>query len=127
MPRWTVARRTTAILFLVIFVLGARGVITFEGDPIVVGSLTAATWFGVLPLFDPLAASEIALATRSLTTEMLIGAGILSGVALLLGPIFCSWICPLGLLLDLVQSVRARALSTMKRRRTNIATTPSWP
>lgn len=58
-----------------------------------------------LPLADPLAVVQVAAATLSGTTAMVVGAGLVLLLALLLGPVFCSWICPFGLLSELAHQV----------------------
>lgn len=105
LPRWTIARRTTAAGFAALLVLGGlHGLSWFRG------SLSAASWFGVVPIVDPLAALESSLASRGVVPEVLVGAGFLVVAALVLGPVFCGWVCPLGLALDLNQSLRRRLL-----------------
>ena len=54
-----------------------------------------------IPLADPLAALQVAAGVLSGTTAMLVGAGISLLLACLLGPVFCAWICPFGLLSEL--------------------------
>lgn len=107
---WAFARRLTALAFVGVLVLGS-----FTWFPWFKGAPSAGTWFGTVPLVDPLAALESTLAGRSIQTTVWIGAGLLVATALLLGPIFCGWICPLGLLLDLNQWVRRRALGRAAR------------
>lgn len=111
-PDLTLARRLTAGAFLVLLVLAARGWM-----PILTGSLTATEWLGVLPLLDPLATIESAVAGRVAIPAAIGGAAILLGVALVMGPVFCGWVCPLGLLLDLNASVRRRAERGWRRLR----------
>ncbi len=101
--RWKWLRRSTAILFLVLLLLGAR-----NDFPWFRGSTTGTRAFEVIPLSDPLATLEVTLASRSLHGTMLLGAAILVGVCLLLGPVFCGWVCPLGLLLDFNDGIRRR-------------------
>jgi ferredoxin-type protein NapH len=108
---WALARRITALLFVAVLVLGS-----FTWFPWFKGATPAATWFGILPLVDPLAALESTLAGRSLQSTVWIGAGLLVAVAVLLGPVFCGWVCPLGLLLDLNQWVRRKLLHRRARR-----------
>lgn len=101
-PWWTVMRRVSALLFLALLIHASRpGVEWFRG------TVAGTTVLGEVPFVDPLAALEVGLASRELMPTALLGAGILAFVALLLGPVFCGWVCPLGLLLDLAQSVRA--------------------
>ncbi len=107
---WTWAHRLSALVFLMLIIFGRWGWIDwFQGSP------TAARWFGVLPLMDPLAALEVALATGRLSRSMLLGAGVCLLTALLLGRVFCGWICPLGLLLELNDQVLGFARRKRKR------------
>ena len=108
---WSWSRRLTAILFLVTLVLGAH-----SGTPWLTGSLSATTLIDVVPLVDPLAAVETLLATRSITADALIGATILLTAALVLGPVFCGWFCPLGLLLDLNHALQRTVSCRFTRR-----------
>lgn len=108
---FTVARRVTAGLFLLGIVAGGR-----LGVELVRGSSTATTWFGVVPFADPLAAAEVGLASGTWTTDLAVGALTVVAMTLLLGPVFCGWLCPLGLIADLNQSLRRRAAKALRRR-----------
>jgi len=99
--KWTWAHRATAALFLLLLVRGGQGAWGwFEG------AAPATRFFGWLRFVDPLAALESALAHGTLNQSMLIGAALLVLAAALMGPIFCGWLCPLGLLLDLNGALR---------------------
>lgn len=114
-PRWFGwARRSCALGFLVLLVLGGR-----FGLEWVRGSSTATTMLSALRFADPLAALEVSLATRQFDGSLLLGALLVVLVTLLLGPVFCSWLCPLGLALDLNQGLRRRL-----RRRVPLGPTP---
>lgn len=98
---WTWARRLTAAGFLGLLVLGSSDWFPWFG-----GSISGTTLLGVIPFIDPLAAIECCLASRTVTMDLFLGATILLAATAVLGPVFCGWICPLGLLLDLNQNVR---------------------
>lgn len=100
---FTAWRRLAALAFLVLLLLaGPREVRILEG------STGASRLLGAVPFVDPLATLEASLAARQATETMLLGTGLLVLAALVLGPVFCGWVCPLGLLLDLNQWVRRR-------------------
>lgn len=65
------------------------------------GNLLAFNFAG-LPLGDPLASLQVMVSSLSVNSEMLTGLCIVLGIAFLLGPVFCSWLCPYGLLSELV-------------------------
>ncbi|RMH12669.1 MAG: 4Fe-4S binding protein [Planctomycetota bacterium] len=100
--RWTAWRRITAIVFLLLLWLGS----TDAGAAYFRGSTSGTRIFDLIPLTDPLAAIESFIAARSIDTTALIGAALLIAAALVLGPVFCGWVCPLGLLFDLNSALR---------------------
>ncbi|RMF75551.1 MAG: 4Fe-4S binding protein [Planctomycetota bacterium] len=118
--RWRWLHRATALAFLAVLV--AAGLL--RGDWLR-GSMTATTWFGVLPISDPLAVLEITLTSRTWHNDALLGAAVLLAAAVLLGPVFCGWICPLGLLMDLAQTVRGRVLRRLGLRTRRASHVPS--
>lgn len=54
--------------------------------------------FFKFPLADPLAVLQVTLKNSYFCADLLIGAGIALLPAFFLGTVFCSWICPFGLL-----------------------------
>ncbi len=99
---WTFYRRLTALLFLALLVFGSgNGFERFFR-----GSTSGTKILDIVPITDPLAAIETAIASRGFHQSALIGAGILVGFAMVMGPVFCGWVCPLGLVLDLNQTLR---------------------
>ncbi len=54
--------------------------------------------FFKFPLADPLAVLQVTLKNAYFYTDLLVGAGIALLLALFLGMVFCSWMCPFGLL-----------------------------
>lgn len=99
--RWTWSHRITAALFLALLVVGSSPDLAW-----VRGSTTATSYFSVIPFTDPLAALESVLAGAQLTADMVLGLGLVLVLTLALGPVFCGWLCPLGLVLDLNQELR---------------------
>lgn len=71
------------------------------------GNFLAFNAAGV-PLGDPLAALQVVVGASAAPSSLLLGAGLVLVFALLLGPVFCSWICPYGLFSELARSIRAR-------------------
>lgn len=122
--RWVLWRRVTAGVFLSLLML-AR----FEWFPWFRGTTSGTMLLDMIPFVDPLAAVELLVASRSITTTVVIGAGILILVSVLLGPIFCGFVCPLGLMLDLNQTLRrvfrSRVLQRSKRHPVSKAV-PHW-
>lgn len=108
--RWGWARRSTAVVFLGLLFLGR-----FDWFPWLKGTTTATTVCHVLPFADPLAATEVMLATQSIQLELLLGAVTLLAFGALVGPVFCGWVCPLGLLLDLNDVLRQRVANRIHR------------
>lgn len=69
------------------------------------GTLWSMTLAG-LDLTDPLAAAESAAASKTIDWRLVRSIAIPLIVALLLGKVFCSWICPANLLLELTGKLR---------------------
>jgi len=61
-----------------------------------------------IPLGDPLATLQMLLSSREWAGEALAGALTTLVLAVFLGPVFCSWACPFGLLSELGNGLRAR-------------------
>ena len=66
----------------------------------------SARLFG-LSLTDLLAAMESALASRSLLSVLIVGLIVPLGATLLLGRVYCGWICPIGILMPLIRRLRS--------------------
>jgi ferredoxin-type protein NapH len=60
-----------------------------------------------LTLADPLAALQVVAGTLSFPASLCMGAGLVLLLAAVLGPVFCGWLCPFGLLSELVYNFRA--------------------
>ncbi len=107
---WTWAHRLMAAGFLAVLIAGHHGMMTWFK-----GSITAATWFDLIRFVDPLTAAETAFASRQVTVPLLAGAATTMLMGLLLGRVFCGWLCPLGLLLEINESFRQFLRRHLKR------------
>ena len=115
---WTLAHRATALAFLAALIAS-----WYWDVSLLRGSATSTRLLDWLPLMDPLAAAEVGVAARSVTASVVIGAGITISTALLLGRVFCGWVCPLGLILELNEQVRERLRRQLAGRQ---RTLPQW-
>ena len=71
------------------------------------GSFFALDFLGI-PFADPVGAAQVAAMGFLPAGRLLAGALLSLGLALLLGRVFCSWVCPYGLLSELVYALRWR-------------------
>ncbi len=65
---------------------------------------------GAIAFSDPLAVLQIAVINQYFTPKFIISAGLVLGIALMLGTVFCSWICPFGLLSEWFHALSDRIL-----------------
>ncbi len=91
-----------AVLFVILPTLNQAGFNFIWGNflNIHVSSLTFS---------DPLAVFQVTLKNHYLPVGLLIGAGTVLAISFFLGTVFCSWICPFGLLSELVNHFSSRA------------------
>lgn len=105
MKWYTLARRCAQLSVLALFCMLPW--INAAGFGQIRGSLFSLHFFG-LPFADPVAALQVA-AEGMLTAGALLWGAVCSLVlALLLGRVFCSWVCPYGFLSELLYGVAAR-------------------
>ncbi len=109
---WTWANRLSKVVFLGLLISGR-----YLSQEWFQGNTAATRLFGVLHLVDPFGALEVMLASRQIYVDLLIGAGIILILYALLGRVFCGWICPLGLVLDLNEDIRRRFISKRDGKR----------
>ena len=86
-----------ALLFIILPFLNAYAVHWAYGNFL-------AFSLGPIPFADPLSVIQVAIITASATATMLIGAALTLMLAFIFGSVFCSWICPFGLLSELLYS-----------------------
>ncbi len=118
---WTWAHRLSALTFLVVFALEP-----WIPDVLFHGNFNGAVWLGTWTILDPLAGLEIALASRMVTWEWLTGIATTVIAAALLGRVFCGWVCPLGVVLELNQALAERVASTHRLRPAHRELPRSW-
>jgi ferredoxin-type protein NapH len=75
----------------------------------------------LLPFVDPLAALEVFVASGSGTATMIVGICVPLVMTLLFGRFFCGWLCPLGLLLDVVADAGENIRRLLVRRKVRLA------
>ena len=97
-----IIRKILQIFFLVLLLLPI-----WYTDLIWYGTYISADLMG-LQLTDPLTALEITLAGKSLWVPLLLSALPLALAAILLGRVFCSFVCPLNFLLELIPLKRKK-------------------
>ena len=107
-----------AIAFVVIPIMNRAEITLLSGN------LLAFNFAG-LPLADPLAALQVMVSSWPMNANMLIGALIALGIAFLLGPVFCSWLCPYGLLSELTHDL-SRKLRNNRATSAKEAEGPFW-
>ncbi|MFB3916216.1 MAG: 4Fe-4S binding protein [Terriglobales bacterium] len=104
--RWTRCRRTVqlavALFFLVLPFANAAGFNAISGTLV-------ALKIGPVDLMEPAATISAALAGRQFTRALLLGIAPLALLAVVLGPVFCSWICPWGLASEALDHLLRRA------------------
>lgn len=112
-----ILRKVIQIFFLVLLLLPI-----WYTDLLWYGTYISADLMG-LQLTDPLTALEITLAGKSLWMPLLLSALPLTIVAVLLGRLFCSFVCPLNFLLELMPIKRKKSLKEKNLPLTALAIT----
>jgi ferredoxin-type protein NapH len=104
-PRWTRRRRAVQALFAALYL-----VLPFLGAERLAGTMVALR-VGPVDLVEPASAASAWLAGGAAAGVLLAGVVPVALLAALLGPVYCSWACPYGLLsegIDRLRSGRAR-------------------
>ncbi len=116
--KWTWTHRAVAAGFLALLLLS-----WWQQHAWLQGSPTATRLLAWVPFVDPLSALEVLAASRTATLTMIGGAAIPLALTLVFGRLFCGWLCPLGLLLDLSGDVREPLRRQLARRKLRL---PQW-
>ncbi|MEA4902467.1 MAG: 4Fe-4S binding protein [Desulfitobacterium sp.] len=96
---WRLLRHFVQAGMIILFLLPLAGCYQ------VIGTLSSSRILGIT-FTDPLAFLEVMLASKSLTFSFLLGALLIVFLYILLGKAFCSWICPVGFLIEGVDSLK---------------------
>ena len=107
--RFAISRRICQLSILLLFYTSFIYDWKIGGVEVLEGNLSASTLFGMIPLTDPYAAFQILFSGHSLLFDTLMGAVIILGFYLVFGGrAFCSWVCPVNMITDNAQKLRAR-------------------
>ncbi len=119
---FTVVRHVVQVLILVLFAvpvvaagwslfggtLGGNDAIRTPADLPFFGTLSSSSVFGIT-LLDPFAVLQTIAASKSFSLDWLIGLlPLLVVYALIRGRVFCGWVCPVNLLLEIVDWLRKK-------------------
>jgi len=102
---WTRRRRIVQISFVAFFLI--LPLTNRWGNAEVIGTL-AALKVGPISLVDPAAGISSILAARTVHSSMLTGLILPVLLAFVLGPVFCSWVCPWGLVSETIDRLLRR-------------------
>ncbi|MDR0466214.1 MAG: 4Fe-4S binding protein [Deltaproteobacteria bacterium] len=107
--RWNVwyvrLRRPAQLATILLFILLPWA--NAQGWTRIYGSLFALNIYG-LPFADPLSALQALLVDRHFAAQLWMGAALVMLLAFVFGRVFCGWLCPYGLLSELVHVLRRR-------------------
>jgi ferredoxin-type protein NapH len=78
------------------------------GAPLLRGNLSASELLGIIPMADPFAVLQQLVSGHVLHTTVLLGAAILLIFYALAGRVFCGWVCPMNLVTDQANWLRAK-------------------
>ena len=102
--RFLILRRFTQISLMLLYIGG-----NYWGWSLIQGNLSASILFGVVPLNDPYAALQMFAAGAVITTNLFVGALIVTIFYMLLGGrTFCSWVCPVNIITDAANYLRRK-------------------
>lgn len=107
--RFTLLRRCTEALVLVLFAGTARWGWSIAGRPLLLGTLSQSKILDLVPLGDPLALLERLCAGVIPSAAVLAGTAIITLFYSLLGSrTFCGWICPMSFVVETASMLRSR-------------------
>lgn len=95
--RYLIGRRIIQLILIGLFVTA-----NYLGWSLLKGNYSSALVLDTIPLADPYAVLQILASGFLVSSELFIGAGIITLVyGILFGRMFCSWVCPVNIIEDL--------------------------
>ncbi len=102
--RFLILRRIVQVGIMLLYVAG-----NYWGWSIIQGNLSSSLLFGIVPLSDPFAALQMFAAGAVITTNLIVGALIITiAYGLVGGRTFCSWVCPVNIITDAANYLRRK-------------------
>ncbi len=104
--RYIIYRRIVQLAVLILFFGTFHWGWSVAGKPLLTGNLSGSSLLDAIPMADPFAVLQIFLTGHVLESEVIIGAVLVFSVYLLLGRVWCSWVCPINMVTDLAGWLR---------------------
>jgi ferredoxin-type protein NapH len=102
--RFLIARRITQISLMILYIGG-----NIWGWNFLQGNLSSSLLLGTVPLSDPFATLQMFAAGALISTNLIIGAVIITLFYTLVGGrVFCSWVCPVNMITDAANFLRRK-------------------
>ena len=102
--RFLIARRITQISVMILYVIA-----NVYGINFLTGNLSSSLLLNTVPLSDPYAVLQMAVAGAIISADILLGAFIISIFYFIVGGrAFCSWVCPVNMITDLANYLRRK-------------------
>lgn len=103
--KYLILRRFSQISIMTLYIIA-----NVWGINILMGNLSSSLLFETIPLSDPYALIQMFAAGAVISTDLLIGAAIITVFYMLIGGrAFCSWVCPVNMITDLSNYIRRKA------------------
>ena len=103
--RFLILRRFTQIGLMLLYVGGNY----WGWESIIQGNLSSSLLFNMIPLSDPYAALQMFAAGALVSTNLIMGALIITVFyGLVGGRVFCSWVCPVNIVTDAANFLRRK-------------------
>jgi len=102
--RFLILRRISQVTLMLLYFGG-----NVWGWKMLQGNLSSSSVVGIVPLSDPFAALQMFAAGAVLSTNLIIGAVIITLFYMLVGGrVFCSWVCPVNMITDAANFLRRK-------------------